>query len=226
ASTRKVDRAQAESMVQGKHVEEIGQIQDDFNEKIQAAAAQQNPAKVTALVQQHQLFTSMINEDYAWISKQLTQLGDTESLKSVAAGVATGGLYGGLQNLQQVLVTHKLGDVLASEASRRMADLAANLMQQHDGEVAASAPRPSHTARVLFLPSAGQLFLLLRGRPIALPQNGAELPPDAPHPAERAAAPALPAVPGDAALKAAGGSAGTSAVPLPSAGSRFPGSTP
>ncbi len=175
--TQQVDSAKAESMVQRKHVEEIGQIQDTFNEKIQAAAAQQDPARITELVQQQQLTTSMINENYAWVWGQLAQLGDTESLKSFAAGVATGGLYGGLQSLQQVLVSRKAvqeRDTLMGEVNRRMSVIASHLLAQGDRgavPVAAVVDPPA-----LLVPVSGDLYLLIRGQAVLLPGKSAETP--------------------------------------------------
>jgi serine/threonine protein kinase len=188
-STQQVDRAQGEAALKSHQVDEISQLGERFTEQIRQAAADQDPAKVSELVQQQQLFTQVINDNYAWVNDQLTDMGDSEALKQVAAGVATGGLYGGLQSLQQIIVTQKAEqerETLMSEVNRRMGELAQQLMAQRgtegaatgaDAAAAAEAPAPWASLPLRLLPGGEHGYLLLHGQLIPLTPRSQPQPP-------------------------------------------------
>ncbi len=158
-------KSEAAAQLQTQHVQDLGQAQDQFSENIQKAAAAQDTEAVASLVAEQQRFTQVINENYKWLSEQLGTMGDGDALRQVAAGVATGGLYGGLESLQQVAVGKKAAnerDALVKDLNDRLGQVLRVLSK--DGARAPRGVRAASEAAAAALPFAGRI-VLLEGRP-------------------------------------------------------------
>ncbi len=158
-------KSQAAAQLQTQHVQDLGQAQEQFSENIQRAAAAQDTEAVASLVAEQQRFTQVINDNYKWLSEQLGTIGDGDSLRQVAAGVATGGLYGGLESLQQVAVGRKAAnerDALVKDLNDRLGQVLRVLSK--DGVRASRDARAASEAVAAALPFAARI-VLLEGRP-------------------------------------------------------------
>ncbi len=181
--------------------DEIGQFQEATTSKIQEALSRDEGQEASRLLAQQTAVTEFLEENYEWVQGQVGSLSDSEDVRKVATGIATGGLLGGLQGLQQIVAGRQVEgerDAVLGELERRMKALderlstAPGVLPQAAPAVAAAPIPPAFWPRVvagddghwLWLTACGPLLLptpdAAPALPPALPEAGASL--DAPSP--------------------------------------------
>jgi len=111
------------AILQQTRADELGRIQQETADAIRDAAARNEGAAITNLIEQQDARKEAFDNTYKWVQDQLAGVRDSEDLRTVAAGFATQGLIGGMQGLQQVFTNKKVADerdAVLAELSRRM----------------------------------------------------------------------------------------------------------
>jgi len=186
----------AKAVIQEHRADHIGQVRESTTSKIEEALSRDETWEASRLLAQQKAVTEFLDENYQWVQGQVGTLSDSEDVRKVAAGIATGGLLGGLQGLQQVVALRQVEgerDAVLSELERRMKAIderlssAPDILPQPAQAVAAAGVPPAFWPRVvagddghwLWLTACGPLMLPAPDDPPAvapaIPQAGAGL---------------------------------------------------
>ncbi len=204
-SNRETAGETARAVIQESRADKIGQIREQTDSKIQEAAARNEVGEVSRLVDQQKAVTEFLDENYKWVQSQVGTLTESSDVRKVATGIATGGLLGGLQGLQQIVATRQVEgerDTVLGELERRMKALDERLASAPESAPVATlepapavrhAPAPpafwphvvsAEGAHWLWLTACGPLLLptpdSAPALPSTLPETGASLEAPAP----------------------------------------------
>ncbi len=160
-----VQQASTGETLQSQRADELGHVQEEFSKRMQDAAQRQDVDEVSRIAAQQQAATALLNEQYNWVRGQLSEIGDTEALQTVTAGIATRGVVGGLESLQQVLLTRRAAserEALMLEVGKRVSAIQAALGagDAQGADALPSAAALSDLSKMTMRFFRGQLYLL------------------------------------------------------------------
>jgi serine/threonine protein kinase len=181
-SNRQTAGEAARAAIQERRADEIDQIQEATTPMIQQAAARNEGQEVSRLLDEQKAYKDFLTENYDWVQGQVGALSDSEDVRKVATGIATGGLLGGLQGLQQIVAGRQVAgerDAVLGELERRMKAVderlsaAPGVLPQAAPAVAAAPVPPAFWPRVVAGDSGHWLWLTACG-PLLLPAPSAD----------------------------------------------------
>jgi hypothetical protein len=146
SSKTTVQQAATQEQLQGARAQQVGDIAENFGQRIEDAAAQGDSDEVAQLAAQQREATRVLNENYQWLAQQvedIAELGDRDGLQKVGAGFATGGLMGAFSELQNVALSRQVADdrdALSLEVRDRMNSLSLSGLGDYFREDARAVP--------------------------------------------------------------------------------------